>query len=240
MKKKIIITICLLFSFTSYGQSTLSVSAPAIWSNVKVKNNWTPPTAPNYKEYLRGSAFGYGVSLNYSFQPKFIIKDKDLLINVGIGYFKQRFDIRRPFDYSSPLEPVFYTDYYSYHCLQGVIGVTYNYPIGVNYSLSGNLSYSWLRSFQQDYTPTSNHGYGHLTQTNHNQIDFGRILILSIGINRNLGDRFSLGLNLLTPVYTRWRNDRIFRDNPSTFYHPSFSIGASISATYHFKKKRQL
>lgn len=64
------------------------------------------------------------------------------------------------------------------------------------------------------------------------------MLNLSIGINRNLGDRFSVGLNILVPVFVRWRNDKIFKDDPSTFYNPKFRLGTSISITYNLKKKQ--
>lgn len=231
------VAIFLLISCTSYGQRSLSVTVPTIWSNVKVKDNWTPATAPNSEEYKEGSAFGYGIGLNYTFQPSFIIKDKHFTTNIGAGYFKQRFEIKRPFDYNSPVEPIFYTDHYSYHCWQGSLGITYNYELKRKYVLSGNLTYSMQYSFQQNYTPTYSVGTNFFTQVNHNQIDFGRLLILNVGLNKYFGKKMSFGFYLLAPVYTRWRNDKIFRDDPSTFFHPNFSIGTSISAAYHFKSK---
>jgi len=45
----------------------------------------------------------------------------------------------------------------------------------------------------------------------------------SFGFNRNLGDRFSVGLNILPPVFVQWRNDKIFKDDPSAFYGSTFS-----------------
>jgi hypothetical protein len=231
---KSIVAIYLLFSFASYGQSSLSISAPTIWSSVKVKDNWTPPTAPNYKEYREGSAFGYGVTLSYSFQPGFIIKNKHFSLNVAAGYFKQRFNITRPFDYSSPVEPIFRTDYYSYYCWQASIGLSYTYAFNSKYFLLANLSFSTLQSFKQEYTPIN----GFSTQENRNQVDFGKLLPLSLGLNRYFGDQFSLGLHIVVPVYTRWRNDRIFRDDPSTFSGPDFSLGTSINIAYNFGEKR--
>lgn len=231
---KSIIVIFILFSFVSYGQKSFSVFVPTIWNDVKVKDNWTPSTAPNYKEYLEGSAFGYGINLNYSFQPGFIIKDKHFSLNVGVGYFKQKFNVTRPFDYSSPFEPIYRTDYYSYDCWQASIGLTYTYTFNKKYFLLASLSYVTLQSFKQEYTPLN----GFSTQENSNQIDFGKILPLSVGLNRYLGNQFSLGLNIVAPFYTRWRNDRIFRDDSSTFSKPDFSLGASVNMTYHFNKKK--
>jgi hypothetical protein len=215
-----------------YGQGSLTLSTPVIYNSVKLTNNWSPPTAVNRTNQFNGTSLGYGVSLNYTFRPTFLIKNQHLLLNVGAGYFKQRFDLRRPFDYTSPLKPIFYTDNYSYHCWQWSGGITYNYSLKKLYFLSGDLSYSWLSSFRQDYTPTSNYGYGNLTQINRNQVDFGNILILAIGLNRNLGNNVSIGFSVLSPLYTRWRNDKIFRDDTSEFSHPKFGIGSSIRATY--------
>lgn len=220
-------------SFACYGQSGFTFSIPAIYSKVSVPNNWSPPTAINRQNRFDGTSLGYGVNLNYSFRPAFMIKDKHILLNIGAGYFKQRFDLVRPFDYVSPLQPIFYTDFYSYHCWQLSAGLTYNYPLSKNYFLSGNLCYNWLNSFRQEYTPTSNHGYGELTQVNHNRIDFGNTLMLALGLNRNLGKRFSFGLNVLVPLYIRWRNDKIFKDDPTEFSHPKFSLGLNISVVYY-------
>jgi hypothetical protein len=240
-KVNFIIGLTYLASFTAYGQNGFNISVPVIYSNVEIKDNWTPPTAINYKEYLSGTSLGYGLNMNYSFRPTFIIKDNRFLLNVGVGYFQQHFDISRPFDYNSALFIIYYTDHYSYHCLNLSAGLTYNLPLGEKYSLTGNLSYSQQSSFRQDYTPTyspPNRGFDGFTQTNTTQIDFGKMLNLSVGINRNLGDRFSIGLNVLIPVYVRWRNDKIFKDDPSTFYSPKFSLGTSISIAYTLKKKQ--
>ena len=236
---KLIVTICagyLLLSFASCGQGSLSVSFPMIWSDVEVKDNWTPATAPNYEEYLGGSAFGYGVNLNYSFQPKFIIKDKHFAINIGAGYFKQRFEIMRPFNYNSQIFMIFYTDHYSYHCLQGNIGLTYKREVSRKLFLSGNFTFNTLLSFKQQYTPTRP---DFPTQTDYSQINLGKMLSVGVGLEKQLGDRFSGTLQLLIPFYTRWRNDDIFNDDPSTFSRPNFSLGSVISVAYHLKKKQQ-
>jgi hypothetical protein len=243
MRKHAAICLFSLFclSMSALGQNGFTLSAPVIYGNVEVKDNWTPPTAINYREYLSGTSLGYGVNLTYSFRPTFIIKNKHILLNVGIGYLQQRFDIRRPFDYNSLIYITYYTDYYVYNCLNLSVGLAYNFPLGEKYFLTGNLSYNQQSSFRQDYTPTYssfNRGFDGFTQTNNNQIDFAKMLNLSIGINRNLGNRFSFGLNMLIPVYIQWRNDKIFRDDPSAFYSPKFSLGSSISITYNLKKKQ--
>jgi len=224
---------CMLAPLGSYAQNSLSVSFPMILSDVTVRDNWTPSTAPFYKEYLSGSALGYGINFNYSFQPKFLIKDKHFTLIIGAGYFIQRFDVRRPFSYNSPIEIIYYTDYYLYHCWQWIGGLTYSYPLN-KYNLVANMSFTQFYSFRQEYTPTRK---DFSTQVNSDKIDFGKMLSLSVGVNRYLGKRFLLGLNLLIPIYSRWRNDRIFNDDPATFYQPESSVGLYISVAYHLKEK---
>jgi hypothetical protein len=236
----IISTACTLLTYSCWGQSNLSLTTPILWSSVKVKDNWTPPTAPNYSEHKSGSALGYGIQIRYTFQLKHIIRSKNIFLNIGTGYFKQRFDIKRPFDYNSPLEPIYYTDHYSYHCWQGLLGLSYSHTLRKNYFLSGGLTYSILHSFRQDYTPTYSSGTDFFTQINYKKMNFGKIACLSAGLHKYLGKRFSIGLELLMPVYTRWRNDKIFRDNPSTFYNPTFSLGSYLSISYRLKEKPQI
>lgn len=230
---RIINTILLITScFNSYGQSSLNFSTPLIFSSVKMTNNWSPPTAINRKDYFNGTAIAYGTNFTYSFRPKNIIKNKNIHLIAGLGYLKQRFDIERPFNYDSPLEPIFYTNHYSYHCYQAIIGIGYKYPFKDKLTLTGDLTYSWLKSFRQDYTPKSNHGYGKLTQTNNKNINYGHLMNLEFGAQRQLTNKFSAGLIILAPIYTRWRNDTIFSDNPNEFSNPKFSAGLSLSISY--------
>ena len=233
---KVYLASLILLSLTTYSQSRFTLSMPLIYSKVEVANNWSPPTAVNRKNQFDGTALGYGVNLNYSFRPTFIIKNQWIFLNVGMGYFKQGFDLERPFDYVSPLQPIFYTDYYSYHCLQWSVGVSYKYSFNPNYFLTGSLSYSWLHSFQQEYTLLYTYLGSNRTQVNHNQIDFGNSLNLSVGFNKSIGSMFSVGLNILAPLYTRWRNDKIFKDDPSEFSNPRSSLGSSISICYRLNR----
>lgn len=216
----------------AHAQGSLTLSTLGIHSRTEAENNWSPPTAVGGRKRAEGTATGCGAGLSYSFRPAFLIKNPRISLNAGAGYFTQRFDMRRPFDYDSPLEPGFYTDHYTYHCWQWSAGVAYRQPLGENYFLSGNLSHTWLRSFRQEYVPTN----GHARQTNRRPIDFGNMLMLAIGINRNLGPRFAFGLNAVVPLYTRWRNDRIFKDDPAKFSHPGLSLGLSAGVTYRLKK----
>lgn len=213
----------------------LEVLLPLIWNNVTVKDNFIPPTSPVYKEYRSGSALGYGINLNYSFQPSFIFKNKKnvFAVSIGGGYFNQRFKIVRPFNYNSPIYILYYTKHYSYECLQGAVGLRFNQPLRKEYFLVGSITYSIFKSFQQNYTPTD---LNNSIQTNRNQIAFGNSFVLGLGIDKKIGKKISLGLKALIPLYTQWRNDKIFNDSPSTFYRPGFSFGSSINVSYNFKK----
>jgi hypothetical protein len=232
---KMFINVCTIFfaltTIAASGQSEMSLSFPIIYSTVTVKDNWTPPTAPAYKEYLDGSAIGYGANVNYLFRPGLLLKNKNFRITVGAGYFNQKFNIIRPFNYSSQIYIGFYTEDYSYHCLQGAAGLAYSYPLGKRYFLSSQLTYNWLHSFKQKYSPTRE---DFPTQVNKAQISFGNMLLLSVEGQRMIGKNLSMGLNIVAPLYTKWRNDNIFDDDPSTFFHPKFSLGASLNVVYHF------
>mgnify|MGYP002779172216 CR=1 FL=1 len=234
----IILSILIVLAKTNFAQaqSSLTLSAPLIHSKIEVADNWSPATAVGGRKHLNGTTTGYGINLNYSFRPAFLIKNPRISLDVGVGYFAQRFDLRRPFDYISPLEPIFYTDHYIYHCWQWSTGLTYKQPLNKKYFLSSNLSYTWLHSFRQEYTPVSNHGYGDMIQTAERPIGFGNIFMLGVGINRNVGEKLAFGFNVLVPLYVRWRNDSIFKDDPTKFYRPGFGLGLNASLTYRLKK----
>ena len=228
---KICIICFVLITILAHGQNSLSISMPVIYSSVKVKDNWTPSTSPVYQEFLNGSATGYGANVTYSFTPFFMNPTKNLKVNVGVGYFNQRFDVKRPFNYSSPLFLVFYTDYYSYHCLNLLVGINYNYELRKFY-LNCGLTYNWLSSFQQVYKL-----YTETKQINSLNMDLGNILALTLGVKKKLTGKFLIGFDVLIPLYTTWRHDKIFNDDPATFYQPHSSIGANISFTYLLKSR---
>ncbi|MBS1559813.1 MAG: hypothetical protein JST69_13920, partial [Bacteroidetes bacterium] len=222
-------------SFSTKGQNSLSVSVPMIYSNVTVKNNWSPPTAYNRQNEFNGTSLGYGLNVQYSFKPPpFLTINKHFSLNIGVGYYRQVFNVERPLDYISPLFIVFYTKNYSYDCIHGLVGISYNQPIGKSYSLRGSLTYNLLNSFRQEYSVT----YTSPPEITHNSINrYGNFITCSLGGDKKINKRFSIALNILVPVFTRWRNDKIFGDDPSTFCSPSFSLGGSVNVIYRFKNK---
>ena len=226
-----------LLSLSSYGQSHISVSAQNIWGSTKVKDNWTPSTAPAYKE-LSGSYLGKGVNIAYVFHPKLLIRDTNFSVNIGMGFFNQRFDMRRPFNYNTTLLIVIHSHDYIYKSWQGLLGLSYKYRLK-KYFVSGSALYNIFQSYEQEYIPDASNTSVFPKEVHNTNIDFGKMLTLNVGLNRYLGDKFSLGLSIITPVYTRWRNDEIFDDNPETFFRPESSLGFSINAAYHLKKKHK-
>jgi len=222
-------------SFSTKGQNSLSVSVPMIYSNVTVKNNWSPPTAIHRINQFSGTAIGSGININYSFRPVFIFKNrlKHFTMNIGVGYFSQRFDVIRFFNYNSPYYLVYSTDHYSYKCWQGSVGLVYIHALGKKHFFKGDVMYSMQQSFKQEYTPKA---LNSPTQINKLNIDFARTITLVLGVQRKLGGEVFVGLNLFLP-YVWWRNDKIFGDNPSTFSSPSFSLGGSVNVIYRFKNK---
>ena len=227
------VIILLLTSVTAFSQSEMSLTLPIVYSTVTVKDNWTPPTAPGYKEYIEGSAIGYGANLNYQFRLGALIKDENFKVSIGAGYFNQQFHVTRPFNYSSPIYIGFFTEKYAYHCLQGSLGLAYNFKLNLKYSITNQLNYNWFHSFNQKYTPTYE---DYPSEYTNSQINFGSTLLLSIGVLRTMGKNFSAGVGIVVPLFTKWRNDKIFEDDPNTFSHPEFSLGVSISLVYHLKK----
>lgn len=195
-----------------------------------------PPTAINRKDQFKGTSFGHGLNLNYSFQPRFLVNDQHFFVNIGVGYFKERFNVMRYFDYKSPLYLGWSTHHYSYYCWQWRAGLTYQYPLN-EYALIANVSYNHFNSFRQQYAVSAK-GSPSPDQVNELNIDFARSITLVLGAQRKITEKISIELSLVLP-YTRWRNDRIFRDDPATFSKPTFSIGTSISIAYHFNKKQQ-
>lgn len=226
------VIILLLTSITAFSQSEMSLTLPIVYSTVTVRDNWTPPTAPGYKEYIDGSAIRYGASLNYLFRLGALIKDENFKVSIGAGYFNQQFNVTRPFNYSSPIYIGFFTEKYAYHCLQGSLGMAYNFELNLKYSIITQLNYNWVHSFNQKYTPTYE---DYPSEHTSSQINFGGTLLLSIGVQRKVGKSFSAGAGIVVPLFTKWRNDKIFEDDPTTFSHPEFSLGVSVSLVYHLR-----
>lgn len=62
---------------------------------------------------------------------------------------------------------------------------------------------------------------------------------MSMGIEKNISRRFSIGLDGTIPLLTHWNNDEMFfknnyYDHAQQIGRNKFSIGTIISCNYHF------
>lgn len=67
----------------------------------------------------------------------------------------------------------------------------------------------------------------------------GSTIITSIAIEKAISRKFSIGLDVLLPVWTHWNNDGVFikydySNNTQQIAQNKFSIGSSVSYNYHF------
>lgn len=184
------------------------------------------------RNFFSGTAISYGATITYS---KNIYKG--FFATVGIGYFKQNFGIRRPFDFNGDTITNFgyYTKKYSYENINWIIGLGYDHELNKNYSLHGGLFFNTLYSIRQKYIPSKLTNYTFKKyQVETNSFFFGQVLNLNVGANKKLSPNLSVGADLVLPVHTKWRKDKIFREPENKFYRSKFSIGTSISFKYNF------
>lgn len=214
---------------TSEGQMgklrTVGISLPIIWNNSEA----TYYQLGNPK-YPKGKGISFGINLNHS---RTIYKN--LYGVIGIGYFKQTFGIIRPFRYDSQLAFGFSTDSYKYDNIQFYGGLGYKLKATKVLLINGNIIYNQFYSFRQKYI---NHSPVE-AQINHKFISIGRLLNITIGIERNISKKFSIGVDALIPISTHWNNDEIFYNlgyatDEQQIGRTKSSIGVSVTCNYHF------
>jgi hypothetical protein len=225
----------LLSTSLAVAQRSISISATNTWSRITVPNNYSPSTAIKRQNQFEGRATGLDMSINYSFALPVLIKNSHILFHVGAGYFKERFIINRPFNYYSFVDIIFYTKSYSYDNLQAKFGVSYNYTLNKKYFLAAKVMYQVLNSFRQQYTPRSNPINYYPTEVHKQHMDFGNMVMGAFGINRYIGKQFSIGVDAVVPIFVRWRNDKIFGDDPTKYYRPRSTAGSTVTVRYHLK-----
>jgi len=231
MAKQFLIILLLGLYLKGYSQvkqsklKMISISIPVIWNNSEA--TFYRLGSPMYPS---GKAISYGININHS-----RIIYKNLYGIIGIGYFKQKFGIKRPFKYDSPLAFLFFTDSYKYDNAQFYGGVGYKLDISKVFALKGYLTYNQFYSFRQKYT---NHSEAS-DQINHKFISIGRMINLNIGVEKNITKKISIEFDALLPVSTHWNNDEIFvkydySNDTQQIGRTKFSIGTIISCNYHF------
>lgn len=62
---------------------------------------------------------------------------------------------------------------------------------------------------------------------------FGSSITVKGGLLCPLSKKIKAGVDLVLPVYNRWRKDFIFKENPDDYYGADFSIGMSLNLIYN-------
>jgi hypothetical protein len=213
-----------------FGQQTkkndqLGVSIPLIYNNTRILNVYSGARAA----HITGKAVSVGININYSRDIA-----EDVFIMGGLGYFNQNFGIVRPFNFDGDTTKYgYHTKRYSYKNINWIVGAGYNYSLKKNYSLRGSLLFNGFYCFNQKYIPVSLTEYAFKNyQVESRKFSFGQMLNLNMGGYRKVTQNVIIGADLVLPVYTRWRKDRIFEENENEYYTSRFSVGANITVKY--------
>lgn len=229
------IFLCNSINVFSQGQANsdkLGFSLPLIWNN----STGVYYSLGNRREPI-GNAFSYGANINYS---HFFLKN--FFIIGGVGYWNQKFDIQRPFQYITPdgTEPLVSTNNYSYQNIQLLIGAGYQKNISERWSLAGQLTYNIYNSYRQKYTQEYSPGENEIFKT---QFMIGSMINLDLKCERKISNRVSFGATIFFPIYTNWNDDKIFNkydyaDDSQIIAYQKSSFGASLSIYYLLKNKK--
>lgn len=232
MKKSFLLTLLINICLNASAQSaemksSVGISIPAVWNHSEA--TYYQLGSPKYPN---GDAVSYGLNIDYS---RTIYKG--FYGKLGVGYFKQNFGIKRPFDYyPNPLLLIYSTYSYSYNNIQLSGGVGYTKNMKNKISLKGGISYSYFYSFGQNYTVNKENK---VVQNNKKSFSLGEAVDLSLGITENISKKISLGIDFLTPIYTHWNKDKIFYNlqyssDEQQIARNKFSAGIVVSCNYNF------
>ena len=229
-----LLSLLTFISTSALCQNHISCAIPIIRYEVEAIDNWGPD-----QKKLTGSAISYGVVMKYSIQPSVILGSRKLSVVVGGGYNNLVFRLRRPFDFESLVQPVFYTKRYAYNNLTGILGLKYRWLSTKKYEMETEIAYSWLLTFRQTYTPTRRH----VSSDPHKQINrdfmkYGGQATATLGVRKSVKTRLMVGFDLVIPFYTRWRMDEIFDDDSTEFFSAKYGFGANINVVYRLNKSQ--
>jgi hypothetical protein len=213
-------------------KNTVSVSVPLLLNN----SNGVFYSLGN-RRAPKGKAISYGINFNYTRKMY-----KNWFASVGVGYFKQLFNIRRPFDFDGDTitNLLYSTKKYNYHCLALNTGLGYSYTLNNKFKLNGIATFNSLSSFRQVYNPN---GQSPLisspNQVNKKYFTIGYNINISPGVEYLLSQKISVGADIVLPIITKWENDDIFiesafGDDSRKIAENKFSIGTTLSCKYHF------
>lgn len=210
----------------------IGVSVPLLFNN----SNGVYYSLGNRREPT-GKAVSYGININYT---RTIYKG--WITSLGVGYFRQSFNIIRPFNFSGDTVTnlLYSTKKYNYHCLELNAGFGYSYALNNKYKLNGVGSFNSFSSFKQNYNPN---GQSPLVpspnQVNKKYFIIGYNFNASLGLEYLLSKKISIGADVIVPVITKWKNDEIFikslfGNDSQKIAENRFSIGTMLSCKYHF------
>lgn len=236
----------LIFSYQGLCQSLpvneISLSQTWIYNKTTVYDIYSGARARNET----GTAISNGVNLNFSRTVY-----KNFYAKIGIGYFKQKFGIHRGFDFKETVisTRLFYnTKYYFYHTLNYFGGIGYSTSLlkdhgkilpkssGFRFLAVYNIFDTYKQEFKHDFT--GNFLGNPNPQIRKDNYSLGSSIVLQAGVNRPLHKNFGIGLDVLVPVYNRWRKDKIFKEDMEEFHGSDLSIGTSVSLIYRIKTKK--
>ena len=221
-----------LYSQEKTNSNKLGFSIPLVWNN----SNGVYYSLGNRRE-PSGNATSYGININYS---HFVYKN--LFLIGGVGYYKQRFNIQRPFQYRAPdgSEPLVNTKKYSYQNIHLLIGVGYQKTLSTKWGVAGQLSYNMYNSYRQKYEQGYSPGKNEIYK---NHFMLGNMINLDLRCERYINNRVSIGAAIVFPIYVHWNDDKIFNkydyaDDTQIVANQKFSFGANFSVYYQLKNKR--
>ncbi len=234
MKKATLFALAFLINQNAISQKSFSnrsrigISIPVIWNSSEATYY-----ALGSPKHPKGKAISYGLNINYCF-PLY----KDFYGKLGVGYYKQKFGISRPFNYTPPdgTKPVVYTTHYDYDNFQFLIGIGYRKEFVKDWFFNGEILYNIFNSYRQKYFQNY---FPNNTEINKKSLSIGNAINFEGGIEKNVSNKISLGANLIIPVYTHWNSDKIFTNSyystdELVIARNKYSIGVSVSFYYHF------
>lgn len=182
-------------------------------------------------QHPNGTAISYGANVNYA---KHLYKN--IYAIIGLGYFRQRFKITRPFDYETLDQLGYSTESYHYNNRQLFGGLGYRRALNENAWLKVEASYNVLHSFRQKYI---NERKYKVWQVNRESLSIGQMIFLSAGAGHNITKTVGIEIGIVLPVRHRWNDDDMFFASDwgagtQQIARNKFSVGTNLSCYYRF------
>jgi hypothetical protein len=202
MKKFIFLFAFILFIHNTNAQNkrvnSIGITIPVIWNK---SNGVYYRLGKRYEP--NGKSKSNGININFTRNVY-----KNFYAIGGVGYYKQRFNVIRPFDFESLTNFLFSTKSYHYDNLQLLFGIGYNKKIKKDLYFNTNISYQQFLSYTQKYYLK----YGNVdsSQINHFSKNIGKSININLGFEKNLNEKISIGLEIVSPIYIKWNDDKTF------------------------------